>query len=193
MRTYQMNNDYPPEYDVDQHDNKYFAEAFPDADSPAELYRQVYKYTDCGAYMSVTIEYLQVSGTCFDDYHEQIVRETLHCDELRNLGTWQAMDERGQLVVSLTVGSIVEGVDEGTDNIEVEAKQLEETPSEYRSRFYVALQEVEQQADCIWNDTHGCESCVAYWTDQGLDIDDSGGLVPVYKYCPDCNGTGIAI
>ena len=184
---------YPPEFDIDQKDNRYFAQAFPDADSPAELYRQVYKYTDCGAYLSMTIEYMEVSGTCFDDYHEQIVQKTLHCDELRQLGTWRAMDERGQLIVSFTVGSIVEGVDEGTDNIEVEAKQLDETPSEYRKRFDAALTEVEQQADCIWNDTHGCESCAAYWTDQGLDIDDSGGLVPVYKYCPDCNGNGIAI
>ncbi|MEI6483411.1 MAG: hypothetical protein WCO62_08325 [Betaproteobacteria bacterium] len=184
---------YPPEFDIDQDDNKYFAEAFPDADSPAELYRQVYKYTDCGAYLSMTIEYMEVSGTCFDDYHEQIVQKTLHCDELRHLGTWKAMDERGQLVVSFTVGSIVEGVDEGTDNIEVEARRPDEEPSKYRSRFYAALKEVEDQAESIWNDTHGCESCAAYWTDQGLDIDDSGGLVPVYKYCPDCNGTGIAI
>jgi hypothetical protein len=102
------------------------------------------------------------------------------------------MDERGQLVVSFTVGSIVEGVDYGTDNIEVEAKQSDEEPSEYRSRFDVALQEVEDQANSIWQDTHGCESCAAYWTDQGLDIDDSGGLVPIYKYCPDCGGNGIA-
>jgi len=184
---------YPPEFDIDQDDNKYFAEAFPNADSPAELYRQVYKYTDCGAYLSMTIEYVEVSGTCFDDYHEKMVQKTLHCDELRHLGTWKEMDERGQLIVSFIVGSIVEGVDYDTDNIEVDAKQLDQEPSEYRSRFYAALQEVEDQARSIWNDTHGCESCAAYWTDQGLDIDDSGGLVPVYKYCPECRGTGIAI
>jgi hypothetical protein len=186
---------YPPEYDVDQHDNKYFAEAFPDADSPAELYRQVYKYTSCGAYMSAQIQYFKtIEPDGFNEFpFDQLVSEWVHCGELRRLGTWKEMDQQGVLVTALLVGSIVEGVDEGTDNIEVEAKQLEETPSEYRSRFYVALQEVEQQADCIWNDTHGCESCAAHWTDQGLDIDDSGGIVPVYKYCPDCNGTGIAI
>jgi len=185
--------DYPPEYDNEDPDNRYFAEAFPDADSPVELYRQVYKYTDCGAYLSMTIEYVEVSGTCFDDYHEKMVQKTLGCDDLSSLGTWQDMDERGELVVSFTVGSIVEGVDYGTDDIEVDAKQTEEDPSDYRTRFDAALSEVEQEAKSIWNDTHGCESCVAYWTDQGLDIDDSGGIVPVYQYCPDCNGNGTVI
>lgn len=175
-------------FEIDQEDNRYFAEAFPDADSPAELYRQVYKYTDCGAYLSMTIECMEVSGTCFDDYHEKIVRKTLHCDELRHLGTWKAMDERGQLVVSFTVGSIVEGVDEGTDNIEVEAKQSDEEPSEYRNRFYVALQEVEDQANSIWQDTHGCETCAKHL---GIDLDEE--MSPVWTECPDCNGTGIAI
>ena len=176
------------DYQEDQLSNRYFAEAFADADGPGALYRQVYKYTDCGAYLSMTIEYLQVSGTCFDDYHEQIVQKTLHCDELRQLGTWMAMDERGQLVVSFTVGSIVEGVDEGTDNIEVEAKQSDEEPSEYRNRFYVALQEVEQQADAIWQDTHGCETCANHF---GINLDD--GHSPVWTECPNCNGNGTSI
>lgn len=138
----------------DQLSNRYFADAF-DAEGPAELYRQVYKYTDCGAYLSITIEYLEVSGTCFDDYHEQMVRKTISGDDLDDLRTWQAMGERGQLAVSFTVGSIVEGVDYGTDEIEIESNQLEETPSEYRRRFYEALEEVEQQAKAIWQDTHG--------------------------------------
>ena len=145
--------DYPEA--EDQLSNRYFAEAFPDADGPAELYRQVYKYTDCGAYLSITIEYLEVSGTCFDDYHEQMVRKTISGDDLDDLGTWQAMDERGQLAVSFTVGSIVEGVDYGTDDIEIESKQLEETSSEYRKRFDEALKEVEQQAEAIWQNTQG--------------------------------------
>jgi len=138
--------------DQDQLSNRYFAEAFPDADSPAELLQQVYKYTDCGAYISMTIQYLEVSGTCFDDYHEQVVRKTVAGDELEELGTWKAMDERGQLAVSFTLGSIVEGVDYGTDEIEIESKQLEETSSEYRKRFDAALTEVEDQAESIWQE-----------------------------------------
>jgi len=177
-------------YDLDQLSNQYLIEAFPDAESPEELSRQVYKYTSCGAYMSVTIEYIKVSGTGFDDYHEQMVQKTLGGDDLSILGTWKDMDQRGELVVSLTVGSNVEGIDYGTDDIEIKAKQLEEEPKVFRKRFDEALKQVEEEADSIWNETHGCVSCQAYWTDQGIDIEDSGGIVPVYQYCPDCKGQG---
>lgn len=180
--------DYPPEYDNEDPDNRYFAEAFPDADSPAELYRQVYKYTDCGAYLSMTIEYVEVSGTCFDDYHEKMVQKTLHCDELRHLGTWKEMDQQGMLATSLLVGSIVEGCDYGTDNIEVVANQVEEDPSDYRTRFDAALSKVEQEAQSIWNDTHGCESCAAHWVGEGIDLD--GEMSPIWIECPDCQGQG---
>ena len=187
--------DYPPEYDNEDPDNRYFAQAFPDADSPAELYRQVYKYTSCGAYLSVQIQYFKTTEP--DGFNEfpfdQMVSEWVHCGELSRLGTWKDMDSQGMLVTALLVGSIVEGVDYGTDDIEVVANQTDEDPSDYRTRFDAALTEIENQAKSIWNDTHGCESCVAYWTDQGLDIDDSGGLVPVYKYCPDCKGHGTII
>ena len=174
--------DYP---DAEDQSNRYFAEAFPDADSPAELYRQVYKYTDCGAYMCMTIEYLEVTGTCFDDYHEQMVRKTISADDLHELGTWKAMDERGQLAVSFTVGSIVEGVDYGTDDIEIEAKQLDEEPEEFNNRFYVALSEVEREAESIWSETHGCETCAKHF---GINLDAE--LSPVWTDCPDCEANG---
>ena len=187
--------DYPPEYDNEDPDNRYFAQAFPDADSPAELYRQVYKYTSCGAYLSVQIQYFKtIEPDGFNEFpFDQLVSEWVDCGELSRFGTWKDMDSQGVLITALLVGSIVEGVDYGTDNIEIDAKQTDEDPAEYRKRFDAAMTEVEQQADSIWNDTHGCESCAAHWTDQGLDIDDSGGLVPVYKYCPDCNGNGTVI
>mgnify|MGYP007090462643 CR=1 FL=1 len=77
------------------------------------------------------------------------------------------MDQQGMLVTALLVGSIVEGVDYGTDNIEVNAKQTDEDPSDYRTRFDAALSEVEKEANAIWNDTHGCESCEAHWVGEG--------------------------
>ena len=46
-----INKDYFS--DAEQLSNQFFSAAFPDADSPAELYRQVYKYTDCGAYLFI--------------------------------------------------------------------------------------------------------------------------------------------
>ena len=182
--------DYPPEYDIDQENNRYFAEAFPDADSPSELYRQAYKYTSCGAYLSVQIQYYKtIEPDGFNEFpFDQLVSEWVDCGELSRLGTWKDMDQQGMLVTSLLVGSIVEGVDYGTDNIEVDAKQTEEDPSEYRKRFDAALIEVEQQADSIWNDTHGCEACAEHW---GINLDDE--MSPIWTECPDCDGTGSVI
>jgi len=67
----------------DQLNNVFFAEAFPDADSPAELYRQVYKYTDCGAWLSVLIEYYKtIEPDGFNDFpFDKLVSEWVHCGE----------------------------------------------------------------------------------------------------------------
>jgi hypothetical protein len=174
-------------HDIEQLDNRYFAEAFPDADSPGELYRQVYKYTECGAYLSVQIQYyktLEPDG--FNEFpFDRLVKEWVHCDELGALGTWKDLDEKGVLVTALMLGSIVEGVDYGTDDIEVEAKQLDETPEEFNRRFYAALSEVEKEADFIWNETHGCETCAKHF---GINLD--GELSPVWAECPDCEASG---
>lgn len=186
-------NDYPPEYDNEDPDNRYFQQAFPGADSPAELYRQIYAHTSCGAYLSVQIQYYKtIEPDGFNEFpDEQLVSKWVHCGGLSRLGTWKEMDQQGVLVTSLLVGSIVEGCDYGTDNIEVVANQVEEDPSDYRTRFDVALIEVEEQANSIWNDTHGCESCEAHWVGEGIDLD--GEMIPVWFECPDCRGQGVSI
>lgn len=182
-------NDYPPEYDQEILDNQYFAEAFPDAASPAELYRQVYKYTDCGAWLSVKVDYIEViEPDGFNDYPSEIERSKwIHSGELHKLGTWADMDERGELVTALMVGSIVEGVDQTTDEYEIEAHQTDEEPKQFRARFDAALDQVEQEAESIWNDTHGCESCAAHFN---INMDEE--YSPIWKDCPDCNGHGEA-
>lgn len=182
--------DHPPEYEVDQLDNQYFAEAFPDADSPAELYRQVYKYTDCGAHLSMQIEYYKtIEPDGFNDFpFDKLVSEWVHCSELHHLGTWKDLDQKGVLVVAMMVGSIVEGVDQCAESIEVEANQLDEDLEDYYKRFYDALDKVDQEAAFIWNDTHGCETCAKHF---GIDLD--GELSPVWTDCPDCQGHGTII
>ena len=121
--------------DNENPDNRYFAQAFPNAGSPAELYRQVYKHTDCGAYLSVQIQYNKtIEPDGFNEFpFDQLVSEWVDCGELPRLGTWKDMDSQGVLVTALLVGSIVEGVDYGTDNIEIDAKQTDEDPAEYPS------------------------------------------------------------
>ena len=194
-------NDYPPEYDEELLDNQYFAEAFPDANGLGDLYRQTYKYTACGPWLSARIQYIKVlEPSGFDEYpHEQEVVEWVHSDALYRLGSWSDMDSQGVLVTALMVGSIVEGCDHGTGEYEVEVKQLDEEPEQFAERFYKVVEEVNAEANFIWNDTHGCETCAKHWHDQGVlshsygRFEGNDGITPVWKDCPDCGGAGSII
>jgi len=192
-------HDYPPEYDQENLDNTYLAEAFPDADSPAELYRQVYKWTACGAHLSVCINYFEIiEPDGFNDYPSEVERSKwVHCDELHTLGKWKDLDDKGVLITAFLIGSIVEGVDYGTDDIELEINQLDEEPEAFNKRFYAAIDEVEAQALAIWNDTHGCDTCLEHWAkDSGITeqhLLNTWDSVPVWKDCPDCQGHGMPI
>jgi hypothetical protein len=184
----------------DEHlDNTYLAEAFPNADSPAELYRQVYKWTACGAYLSVRINYFEtIEPDGFHDYPSDIERsEWVHCGDLHKLGSWKDLDEKGILITALLVGSIVEGVDYGTDDIELEINQLDEEPEAFNKRFYAAIDEVEAQALSIWNETHGCDTCLSHWAeDSGIteqELLNTWDSVPVWKDCHECQGHGMVI
>jgi hypothetical protein len=179
-------NDYPPEYDQENLDNQYFAEAFPDAKGLGDLYRQTYKWTACGPWLSARA-------------HEQEVTEWVHSDDLYRLGSWSDMDSQGVLVTALMVGSIVEGCDHGTDEHELEIKQLDEEPKAFAERFYKAVKEVNDEANSIWNDTHGCETCAKHWHGEGWETGEYGrfegndGMTPVWKDCPACQGCGVCI
>ena len=194
-------NDYPPEYDHENLDNSLLAEAFPDAKGLGDLYRQTYKYTECGPWLSAQIQYIKViEPDGFDDYpHEQMVTEWVHSDDLYGLGTWAEMDSKGILVTALMVGSIVEGCDHGTGKYELEIKHLDEEPQEFAERFYETVDEVNAEADSIWNDTHGCETCAKHWHEEGWEDVDAGkfegndGITPVWEGCPDCRGDGVWI
>ena len=192
-------NDYPQEYDQENLDNTYLAEAFPNASSPAELYRQVYKWTACGAYLSVRIDYVEViEPDGFHDYPAEVERSRwVHCGELHTLGTWKDLDERGILITALSVGSIVEGVVYCTDDIELEINQTDEEPEAFNKRFYAAVDEVEAQAQNIWDETHGCGTCADHWAkDAGITTQhllNTWESLPVWKNCPDCQGHGTII
>lgn len=67
---------YPPEYDYENLDNSLLSEAFPDAKGPGDLYRQTYKYAECGPWLSAQIQYLKViesDGYGSDMPNEQMV------------------------------------------------------------------------------------------------------------------------
>jgi hypothetical protein len=85
-------------------------------------------------------------------------------------GAWTREVENG-----IEVGSIVEGVDYGTDSHTVTY------PFELKE-FYDALQLVEDEVSQIWNDTHGCEDC-------GIEHPEYGSRM-INPECKTCEGAG---
>jgi hypothetical protein len=80
--------------------------------------------------------------------------------------------------VGVTVGSIVEGVDWGTDTHTLRY------PFEIQD-FWDALQAVEDEANEIWHDTHGCDDC-------GMEHPEWGTQM-INLECKTCNGEGAII
>ena len=115
-------------------------------------------------------ELLSLRG-CGEETFEQLKRNVY---KYTSCGAWVSEDEQG-----VTLGSIVEGVDEGT-----------QTPTlNYPftiDQFQDALQSVEDEADEIWKATHGCEDChdEPLWT---------GKAWPINPDCKTCRGEGVII
>ncbi len=198
-----MHNDYldPDRAGLnDEHpDNETVKSAFADHDSLADLYRSVYKYTDCGPSMGALVSFVEIVESDIGDYPHEVERtKWVYCDDLRKLGTFKDMDEQGVLILALCVSSIVEGIDATTDTEEVTcnpdelaelANDPEEEPSSVLSRlFWAAVESVNNQANDLWQETHGCESCANHFG-INLDFEES----PVWDECPICGGGGTVI
>ena len=85
-------------------------------------------------------------------------------------GAWCEKTEDG-----VSVGSIVEGVDYGTETHTL-------TYPFNLDEFWEKLQLVEDEAKQIWDDTHGCEDC-----HNGVELD---GATPIDVFCETCKGEG---
>jgi hypothetical protein len=186
----------------EQQDNSIAEQAFNYVDSLHELYRLTYKYTACGPWLSALIEYHEtIEPDGFNDYpSEKLVSRWVHCGELHTLGTWKTMQERGILLRSLMVGSIVEGVDQCTDNYEVPCQpdrlENDELPEDggdlantLKRMFDRAVEAVDIEAESIWHETHGCDTCAKHWgKEEGCDGDTN-----IWLDCPECHGHGAII
>jgi hypothetical protein len=78
----------------------------------------------------------------------------------------------------VVIGSIVEGVDWGTDNHTLHYPFT-------NTEFWEAVESVEEEASQIWDETHGCEDCG--------DENPETGNIHVRPDCPTCGGHGIVI
>ena len=186
----------------EQQDNSLAESAFNYADGLHELYRLTYKDTACGPWLSALVEYYEtIEPDGFNDYpSDKLVSKWVHSDELHTLGTWETMQERGILLRALMVGSIVEGVDYGTDEYEIPCQPDDLVKEEIaedegdlfrtlRRLFDRAVKAVDLDAEMIWHATHGCDTCAQHWgKEEGCDGDTN-----IWLDCPKCHGHGAII
>ena len=88
-------------------------------------------------------------------------------------GAWITQSSDG-----ITIGSIVEGCDEGTSVYTLDY------PFEI-DLFWDSLDKVDKEAEKIWNDTHGCADC-------GEENPETG-YTAINFQCKTCEGEGIII
>ncbi len=107
---------------------------------------------------------------CSEKTFAQVERNTF---KYTDCGAWITQNDEG-----ITVGSIVEGVDWGTDTHTLRY------PFEIQD-FWDALQAVEDEANEIWHDTHGCDDC-------GMEHPEWGTQM-INLECKTCQGEGVII
>ena len=88
-------------------------------------------------------------------------------------GAWIAQSSDG-----ITIGSIVEGCDEGTSVYTLDY------PFEI-DLFWDSLDYIDKEAEKIWNETHGCADC-------GEENPETGHTAINFQ-CKTCKGEGIII
>ena len=96
-------------------------------------------------------------------------------------GAW--IDKKKQ---GVTLGAIVEGVDEGTETHTLDYPfTIEE--------FWEALQAVEDEAEEIWKATHGCGDCHDHPQVDEWGNENEFGAWPINPECKTCKGEGAII
>ena len=134
-------------------------------ESIRDIDRNTYKYTNCGAW----------------------VVEQKEEREYASLFLEESMSPRYYShSTGLTVGSIVEGVDYDCTPVTVTYPfELDE--------FWEALKAVEDQADEIWKDTHGCDKCWEEPVPNQWGDEVEFGAWPINEECKTCKGEGTIV
>lgn len=130
-----------------------------------DIYRAIYKGSDCGVTIGIVLENDQ--------------DETYYNDDLYKF------DAKAP-VIAILVSSIVEGVDAGTDTVKIDiTKKGTRKTGDIIKRLFAGVEEVEAEARYIWDQSHGCEDC-------GVGEGEFGELA-VNPECKSCKGHGILI
>jgi hypothetical protein len=140
----------------------------------AAFARGIYRYTDCGPAV----------GILFEGQSEVVWTDDLSkfpCEHV---------------ALEVHVSSIVEGVDATTSTQVVNLRQFQ-TTAQAVAAVAAAIETVNAEAEAIWRDTHGCQSC--HRLNLQVDAQTAGlvdyepGQTPVHPECPECGGHGVAI
>lgn len=111
-----------------------------------DLYRNIYKYTDCGPSIGFEVYGLPSNHKARPDYGkgpEQDKFLWIYCDTLRTLPSLKEMEKKGWFVTGVSISSIVEGSD-----VEVEPVRLDSTNS--KKDFWKAVEDVNKEASFYW-------------------------------------------
>lgn len=190
----QMHNDYldPDKYglfdDEEMPDNTIAIMAFRDFEGPYDLYRSMCKYSDCGMSLGCLIKSYDQPETEEDAYGYTIREKWYYGDDLVKFGSWKDMNKNGDLLIMLSLSSIVEGVEQTTQTWHTVVEPIHGDPCHIRESFMKNAEIVEEEAQTIWNETHGCCTCAKQF---GINLDEE--LSPVWNECPDCGGQGVII
>jgi len=112
---------------------------------------------------------------CSETTFDAVKRNTY---KYTNCGAWIMEEIVDGDTVGITVGSIVEGVD--WDVVPITLKYPFKIDS-----FWEAQQAVEDEADGIWKDTHGCDDCGILHPEYGTQV--------VNPKCKSCEGDGVIV
>ena len=149
----------PPQYALARNNAKKILRYF-SAQSWGDVYRALYKGTTCG---------VSVGIACVG------AERSFYCDELYKHGA-------STPVVTVLIGSIVEGVDFGCQTVEVDLTERgTRRTGDIIKRLFAACESVEAEAKYIWNETHGCPKC---------DIKGEWGHPAINPKCKSCKGKG---
>ncbi len=140
---------------------------------PGQLYRSVYKAVSCGPSVAMEVDGITICN-----------------DALYGLGNWAEFGSKHKKVTSISLSSIVEGVNQCTTTHKIRILVAHQV----RDDFWAAVKSVNREAEKIWNDTHGCKVCAKLWADN-IPPEAAGedGITPVHPKCPGCGGHGCVI
>lgn len=115
--------------------------AFSDFKGPWDVYRSVYKYTDCGPTLAFNFR-SEVTGQ-----EEKVVN-----DELHKWGNWRSINVYNIKITDIYVSSIVEGSDAEVAPVRVivEGKNWKQICHD----FWQAVKEVNEEACALWEEAN---------------------------------------